>query len=66
MKQTSTWHTPYPNPKNLPVIPRLPEGGPKGWNDPVAMCGECGREIHRVESYSCQNSRCPVQPKITC
>ena len=46
----------------VPVIGPL---GPKSTrpmsvNPVVAVCGECGREIHQVEGYSCQNGRCPV------
>ncbi len=48
----------------LPVIPPLPKDyPPTEHNPPVAICGECGRTVHMIESYSCPNSRCPVQPK---
>ena len=52
--------------QNLPVIPPLPQGSPKGPHDPVAKCGECGRLIYSVEGYYCMNQRCPVQPRVTC
>jgi hypothetical protein len=32
----------------------------------MAVCGECGREVHYVESYSCPNGRCPIQIRATC
>ena len=51
---------------DLPVIPPLPKGSPKGPHDPVAKCGECGRLIYRVEGYCCMNQRCPVQSRAVC
>lgn len=61
------------NPDGLPVIPALPEPEndwmkrikPPPADGAVAICGECGRRIGRVESYCCANIRCPVYPKVT-
>lgn len=55
------------NDKNLPVIPPLPPGEPSlDPNPPVAKCGECGLVWRQVMHYSCGNSRCPMQPRVTC
>ena len=58
------------NPKNLPVIPALPPDvpcpTPQEPNPAVAICGECNREVHRVEMFHCQNPRCPLQTRVTC
>lgn len=35
-------------------------------SDIVAVCGQCGRNVQRVESYCCANSKCPIQPQILC
>jgi hypothetical protein len=51
--------------RGLPVIPRLPDTVPRT-DGAVAVCGECGRTVYQVECYSCGNSRCPVQVRITC
>ena len=32
-------------------------------NPVVAVCGLCGRDVYRIEGYSCSQSRCPIQPK---
>lgn len=50
----------------VPVIPKLPEYTQKPYdpNPVVAICGECGREIRKIEGYSCLEARCPVQPKF--
>jgi hypothetical protein len=37
-------------------------------NDPnpvVAICGECGRKVHRLEGYYCSVTNCPVQNHAT-
>lgn len=48
----------------VPLIPRLPESQRQSDPNPVvAICGECGREVRRVEGYSCPFSACPVQLK---
>lgn len=57
---------PIHNPRGLPVVPRLPDHAPGLPRGPVAICGECGREIHAVEGYCCMNLRCPVQTVVTC
>lgn len=47
--------------KTIPVIPPLPDSDPNIDSNPiVAICGECGREIRRVEMYTCLDVRCPV------
>lgn len=53
----------FPNPKGLPVIPPLPD--PIIATDEVALCGECGRTIKRVEWFNCMNNRCPLGSKAT-
>jgi hypothetical protein len=52
--------------RGIPIIPKLPVDRPTLPNQPVAVCGECGRDIYQVEGYYCTNLRCPVQLKITC
>lgn len=32
-------------------------------NPVIAICGGCGRDVHRMEGYSCPLSQCPIQPK---
>lgn len=47
----------------VPVIPRLPDKvdySPRTPNPIVAICGECGLEIHQVMGYVCSNPRCPT------
>ena len=48
---------PYVEPLR-PVQPQLP-------NPIVAVCGGCGRDVHRVEGYSCPRDNCPIQPRIS-
>lgn len=57
--------TPEEKAKRLGVrfIPPLPEKEDKGPNDTVAICGQCGREVKKVEHYSCQKGNCPIQIK---
>ena len=54
--------------EQLPVIHPIPEEyrkkRPRRDDEPVAICGECGRTVNRVECYSCPNEWCPIQPKI--
>jgi hypothetical protein len=51
----------------IPVVPPLPQGEPNLDPNPVvSKCGECGIEWQRVMHYSCGNSRCPMQPHVTC
>lgn len=51
----------------VPVIPKLPpELPPRGPNPVVAICGECGADIHQNSSFVCPNRRCPIQPKVSC
>lgn len=53
--------------RDHPVIPPLPHEEPNLDPNPiVSICGECGLEIRKIMMYSCQNSRCPVQPRTTC
>ena len=45
----------------VPVIePIKPMKGPPG-NPIVAVCGECGRDVHLIEGYSCSRVNCPTQ-----
>lgn len=37
---------------------RIPDSNPV-----IAVCGGCGRGVHRMEGYSCPLSHCPIQPK---
>lgn len=39
-----------------------PDWAPEA-NPVIAVCGLCGRDVRRVEGYSCSQSRCPIQPK---
>lgn len=32
-------------------------------NPIIAVCALCGRDVYRIEGYSCAQSRCPIQPK---
>ena len=47
----------------VPVIPRrrppptAPYPHPQG--GPVAICGECGLELHRTMGYCCPHANCP-------
>jgi len=51
----------------VPLIPQLPPQRQIGDPNPImAICGECGRKVHRLEGYYCGNGRCPVQPQVTC
>lgn len=49
--------------RGVPIIPPLPNQqplpGPPG-NPVVAVCGECGSDIHQVMNYCCNNPRCPT------
>ena len=49
--------------KQVPIIPPLPEDAPDRFdsNPVIAICGECGMELHKMMLYSCDNERCPVQ-----
>jgi hypothetical protein len=50
----------------VPVIPAIPTPKDKGPNPVVAICGECGLELHRVMGYVCSRENCPCFPRITC
>jgi hypothetical protein len=51
----------------VPVVQPLPKINEQGNPNPVVMiCGECGKEWHMIEGYSCGNGRCPVQPHAIC
>lgn len=45
----------------VPVIPPLPKipGKFRGPNPVIAVCGECGLELHEVMGYVCMRSNCP-------
>lgn len=55
-----------PNGREVPVILPLPPEEPYEPNPVVAICGQCGIELRKVMMYCCMNSRCPVQPRVTC
>lgn len=44
---------------NNPIPPTYPT------IDNSTICTECGMEWKGVMSYSCMNSKCPIQPPIT-
>lgn len=50
----------------VPVIPPLKPTEPLVPSDPinpnpvVAICGECGLELHQTMGYVCTNPRCPT------
>jgi hypothetical protein len=48
----------------VPVVPKLPMQKPYDPNPVVAICGECGRDIHMMEGYCCGRNNCPVQPRV--
>lgn len=60
--------TPFEKARDLgvPLIPKLPGPWTQTNHDVVAVCGECGRSIHRIEGYVCPNGRCPIQMKSIC
>jgi len=45
------------------VAPLKFYGRPLDANPVIAVCGGCGRDVHRMESISCPRSGCPIQPK---
>lgn len=61
-----TLGTPEEKAKRLgvPLIPKrtLPQFKDK---DIIAVCGQCGREVNRVEMYACMNEKCPLKPRQT-
>ena len=48
--------------RQIPVIPPLPpeDPGPHDPNPVVAICGQCGLQIHQVMGYVCTHPRCPT------
>lgn len=44
----------------VPLIPKLPELPPHQPNPVVAVCGECGIELHQIMGYVCNRPRCPT------
>lgn len=51
---------------DVPLIAPLPtQKGlrPYETNPVIAICGECGRKVYKIEGYCCQNGRCPIQPQ---
>lgn len=48
--------------RKIPIIPKLPDdiADPVDPNPVVAICGECGLELHKVMGYACPNTRCPT------
>lgn len=34
-------------------------------NPVIAVCGGCGRDVHRTEGYSCPQGNCPIQKRLT-
>lgn len=47
--------------RGVPMIQRLPiTVTPVETNPIVAVCGECGRDVFKVESYTCDKPRCPI------
>lgn len=54
------------SPGSLPGVPSTPPIYPDNIpeNKVVAVCGECGRSIYRLDMYSCKRENCPIQRKI--
>lgn len=52
---------------NSPIPPTYPTIGDKTYPtiDSRTICSECGMEWKGVMSYSCMNTKCPIQPTIT-
>lgn len=48
---------PYVKPH--PVLPIM------NGNPVVAVCGGCGRDVHYMEGYSCPQTDCPIQRRVT-
>lgn len=53
-------------PKNIPIIPPLPEPSDRGSNPVVAVCGKCGLPIKQTMGYVCDKDRCPILPQARC
>ena len=49
----------------VPIIEPLPEipDGPTP-NPIVAICGQCGIELHQIMGFSCGKDNCPCFPQI--
>lgn len=48
----------------VPLIAPMPKATPPYETNPVvAVCGECGRKVCKVEGYCCGNGNCPIQPR---
>jgi len=64
MNQTET---PEERARRLGVPYVKPIDRPKRYdlNPVIAICGGCGRDVHRMEGYCCPQSNCPIQPQAT-
>lgn len=57
--------------KQAAYIPHIPSSIPiknqKGYeeNPVVGQCEECGREIRKLEYYTCVEDNCPIKPSVT-
>lgn len=49
---------------NVPLIHPLPPHKPRDENPIVAVCGECGLEVHKTMMYACPRRLCPVYKKV--
>lgn len=36
-----------------------------GPNPVVAVCGGCGRDVFRIDGYSCPQNNCPIRGRAT-
>lgn len=43
----------------VPVIPPLPKRAGPIHNPIIAICGECGLELHQTMMYCCHRNNCP-------
>lgn len=48
----------------VPCIPKLPPMKRYESNPVVAVCGECGRDVHMYEGYCCGRGNCPMQSQV--
>lgn len=49
----------------VPLIRKQPPKGYAEINPVIAVCEECGHEIHAKEYRSCPTSQCPFGSKVT-
>lgn len=52
-------YDPHPVDPQWPTIPTIPVPQP-------TRCGVCGLEIENLTGYVCNNTACPIFPRITC